>query len=168
MMLRTAISNVDSSTIAQGFMEDKDDFDRADYPDVAKVEDEFPHCLVMPLSQLTVNETGVDNGDITYFSASSYVSKINGQNPSCCAIEARGGGGGEQAGHSVCPLEMRALIAALLSEVSGVMRIQPLDIICLTCHFGMLGCGERCARRRTRVPVAFGKRHSLSALRRNQ
>eukprot|EP00904_Undaria_pinnatifida_P011278 jgi/Undpi1/7280/HiC_scaffold_22.g09753.m1 len=56
-----------------GFMEDIDTFDLADYPGVAKVESAFPNCAVMPLSKLTVNKTGVDNGDIGYLSASFWM-----------------------------------------------------------------------------------------------
>lgn len=78
MMLRAVIYNVGSLATTQGFMEDTEDFDLADYPDVAKVTTAFPHCVVMPLSQLTVNETGVENGDIDSFSATFWVRKQTG------------------------------------------------------------------------------------------
>eukprot|EP00904_Undaria_pinnatifida_P011275 jgi/Undpi1/7278/HiC_scaffold_22.g09751.m1 len=62
-----------SLTSLWGFTENEDEFDLSDYPDVAKVEDAYPNCVVMPLSKLTVNETGVNNGDITSFSASLFL-----------------------------------------------------------------------------------------------
>ncbi|CAM9668302.1 unnamed protein product [Ascophyllum nodosum] len=36
------------------------------------IEEEYPACRVIPFSRLEVNQTGVDNGDINYFSASLY------------------------------------------------------------------------------------------------
>lgn len=92
ILFRAKISNFDFSATAQGFMEDIDDFDLADYPDVAKFRTEFPSCAVMPLSQLTVNETGVDNGDITHFSASVFVRERAGLRASF-AVEGWGEGG---------------------------------------------------------------------------
>ena len=38
------------------------------------VEEKYHGCSVIPLSQLEVNKTGVENGDITSFSASFFVS----------------------------------------------------------------------------------------------
>ena len=89
------IFNVHSSATTQGFTENEDEFDLSDYPDVAKVEDAYPNCVVMPLSKLTVNETGVNNGDITSFSASLFVRKRNGQVAYllCCRRGREGGGG---------------------------------------------------------------------------
>lgn len=75
MMLRAVISNVDSSVTTQGFREEADEFIPEDDPDVNRIRDSFSSCAVMPLSKLTVNETGVDNGDITFFFASFYVRK---------------------------------------------------------------------------------------------
>lgn len=54
-------------------MEDPEEFSLEDYPDVAKVTNAFPNCAVMPLSKLTIDQTGVDNGDIDHFSASFWV-----------------------------------------------------------------------------------------------
>ena len=62
-----------------GFTENIDEFDLSDYPDVGKVEAAFPYSVVMPLSQLTVNETGVNDGDITSFGGFMLVRKRNGQ-----------------------------------------------------------------------------------------
>lgn len=50
-------------------MEEASEFDTADYPGVATIREAHPGCVVMPLSRLTVNETGVNNGDITSFLA---------------------------------------------------------------------------------------------------
>ena len=69
MMLRAVISNVRPLATTQGFMEEPDQFLPGEDPDVVKVTTAFPHCAVMPLSRLTVNETGVNNGDITSFTA---------------------------------------------------------------------------------------------------
>ena len=68
-MLRAGTSNVDSSATTQGFMKEPTEFIPGDDSDVARVRVTFPHCAVMPLSKLTVNETAVNNGDITHFSA---------------------------------------------------------------------------------------------------
>ena len=72
-MLRAVFSNADPFTTNQGFMEEPDEFVTGSDPDVEKFTKAFPHCAVMPLSKLTVNETGVNNGDITSFMASFYV-----------------------------------------------------------------------------------------------
>lgn len=57
-------------------MEVPEEFIPEDDPDVARIRDAFPQCAVMPLSRLTVNETGVDNGDITHFMASFVVRTV--------------------------------------------------------------------------------------------
>ena len=72
-------------------MEDPAEFDVMDYPDVARVREAFPHCAVMPLSRLTINETGVNNGDIDSFSTSLFVRNQNGLMFSCAS-----GGWGER------------------------------------------------------------------------
>ncbi|CAM9509105.1 unnamed protein product [Ectocarpus fasciculatus] len=48
-----------------GFMEDELEADEASLA----IEEAYPHCKVLPTSKLTVNQTGVDNGDINYFFA---------------------------------------------------------------------------------------------------
>ena len=73
MMLRAVISNVHPLAITQGFTDEPNEFITGRDPDVVKVTNAFPHCAVMPLSKLTVNETGVNNGDITYFRAEFHV-----------------------------------------------------------------------------------------------
>ena len=75
MMLRAVISNVRPLATAQGFTEEPDEFVTGSDPDVVRVTNAFPHCAVMPLSRLTVDETGVNNGDITSFWASFEVRK---------------------------------------------------------------------------------------------
>lgn len=52
------------SLILQGFLEDELELDEKG----RLIEEEFSACKVLPLSKLTVNETGVNNGDIMYFS----------------------------------------------------------------------------------------------------
>lgn len=73
-------------------MEDPAEFDLADYPDVARIREAFPHCAVMPLSRLTINETGVNNGDITNFGASIFVRNQNGLIKVSLYCRRRGGG----------------------------------------------------------------------------
>lgn len=92
IFFRAVISIVDSSPTIQGFLEQPSDFVPADYPDVVKIRNTFPNCAVMPLSKLTVDETGVNNGDINYFSASFYVRKGSGLGYRC-AVGERGEGG---------------------------------------------------------------------------
>ena len=48
-------------------MEEPSEFDQVEYPEVTRIAEAFPGCAVMPLSRLTVNDTGVNNGDITFF-----------------------------------------------------------------------------------------------------
>ena len=47
------------------------------------VEEAYPGCSVIPLSRLDVNKTGVDNGDVNYFSASFFVSGTVEGNSNC-------------------------------------------------------------------------------------
>eukprot|EP00904_Undaria_pinnatifida_P011273 jgi/Undpi1/7276/HiC_scaffold_22.g09749.m1 len=53
-----------------GFLENATDFDADVFQEVKDIREAYPACMVMPLSRLTVNETGVQNGDITSFGAS--------------------------------------------------------------------------------------------------
>lgn len=57
----------------QGFLENATDFDADVFQEVKDIREAYPACMVMPLSRLTVNETGVQNGDITSFGASFLV-----------------------------------------------------------------------------------------------
>ncbi|CAN0411795.1 unnamed protein product [Ascophyllum nodosum] len=53
-----------------GFLDDDGNFTK-DAASLA-VEEAYPGCSVIPLSRLDVNKTGVDNGDVNYFSASFF------------------------------------------------------------------------------------------------
>lgn len=37
------------------------------------IEEDHPNCIVVPLSRLTVNDTGIENGDFSSFSVSLFV-----------------------------------------------------------------------------------------------
>lgn len=57
----------------QGFTDDLDTFldDNADA--TSAIEEEFPNCRVIPLSRLTMDEDGINSGDVDSFDASFYV-----------------------------------------------------------------------------------------------
>ncbi|CBJ30297.1 E3 ubiquitin-protein ligase, putative [Ectocarpus siliculosus] len=57
---------------AEGFTDDLDTFldDNADA--TSAIEEEFPHCRVIPLSRLTMDEDGINSGDVDSFDASFY------------------------------------------------------------------------------------------------
>lgn len=57
-------------TTHQGFMEAELEADEASLA----IQEAYPHCRVLPISKLTVNQTGIDNGDINYFTATFGVS----------------------------------------------------------------------------------------------
>lgn len=71
----TRASLLPHSTTAQGFenypRNFTDDFEYVSAP----IEEENPNCIVVPLSRLTVNETGVKEGDFSSFSVSLFVSR---------------------------------------------------------------------------------------------
>ncbi|CAB1105968.1 unnamed protein product [Ectocarpus sp. CCAP 1310/34] len=58
---------------AEGFTDDLDTFldDNADA--TSAIEEEFPHCRVFPLSRLTIDEDGINSGDVDSLYASFYV-----------------------------------------------------------------------------------------------
>ena len=60
------------SSHGQGFLDDPDAF-TGDERSLA-VETEYPGCQVIPFSRLEIDQTGVENGDINYFSTSLFVS----------------------------------------------------------------------------------------------
>lgn len=49
--------------LSQGFIDDVADF-AADEASLL-VEEAYPGCRVLPVSKLTVNQTGIDAGDVT-------------------------------------------------------------------------------------------------------
>lgn len=57
----------------QGFTDDLDTFldDNADA--TSAIEEGFPHCRVIPLSRLTIDEDGINSGDVDSFDVSFYV-----------------------------------------------------------------------------------------------
>lgn len=61
------------TTIIQGFLDYHQNF-TDDYAYVSEpFEEEYPYCKFVPLSKLTVDETGVKNGSVTSFSTEFYV-----------------------------------------------------------------------------------------------
>lgn len=62
------------STYCQGFVDDPTTFMDDHAQEVVHIEEVYNHyCQVIPLSRATPNDTGIDNGDITYFSTSFFV-----------------------------------------------------------------------------------------------
>lgn len=55
----------------QGFEDEAVDFE-ADSASL-EIEETYPYCKVLPTSKLTVDQAGVDSGDITNFQASLFV-----------------------------------------------------------------------------------------------
>lgn len=54
-----------------------------------EIEANYPGCRVFPLSKLTVNETGVENGDINFFDIQMYVSSRGARLESSLIEQAR-------------------------------------------------------------------------------
>lgn len=65
-----------SEPTTQGFLDDDDTF-IADHADViAPIEAEYDNCIVVPLSRLTVDEDGINSGDVDSFDASFFVRSV--------------------------------------------------------------------------------------------
>ncbi|CAM9586886.1 unnamed protein product, partial [Ectocarpus fasciculatus] len=62
-----------SMTSAEGVTDDLDTFldDNADF--TADIKEEFPHCFVVPLSRLTIDEDGINSGDVDSLDVSFFV-----------------------------------------------------------------------------------------------
>jgi len=58
-----------SGDAQKGFLDDTLEPDEASLA----IEDEYP-CKVLPLSKLTVDEAGIENGEVDHFSVSLFVS----------------------------------------------------------------------------------------------
>lgn len=63
--------------LLQGFEEE--DFSSIENTTTLAFEEAYPSCRVLPSSKLTVNQTGIDNGDIRYFSLSFFVRSMGGR-----------------------------------------------------------------------------------------
>ncbi|CAB1103504.1 unnamed protein product [Ectocarpus sp. CCAP 1310/34] len=70
------------STTHQGFMEAELEADEASLA----IQEAYPHCRVLPTSKLTVNQTGIDNGDINHFYATFGVGGDGRDNASCALL----------------------------------------------------------------------------------
>ena len=123
MMLRAVISNVHPLAITQGFTDEPNEFITGRDPDVVKVTNAFPHCAVMPLSKLTVNETGVNNGDITHFWAWFEVRKKNVWSVSCAVKRSEGVGEIPAALSTVDTCALTSLLCRVSRGMPGIDNI---------------------------------------------